>query len=242
MTITGTGGDIALTAKNLTTSTVEAKAKQTDGGETGAGVSVALNIVDTSTDARLGNGAALTGGDLTLQRHRQPLGDHQCRGRRRAARTARASAARWRLPWPTTPPRRSSARAQRCPCPARWRQLPITTVGSTTAAKGDGTGTSTAAGAALALSFVGDSALALAARDLTAGKGVNIAARGDGASKAQAIASAKGADKSRVEQHRRRPGEAADRFRQREDRQVEVERPVEPATARAQSASPRRSR
>src|SRR6185503_14179020 len=69
---------------------------------------------------------------------------------------------------------------------------------SATTADGKGAG-GTAVGAAIALSFVDDSAKASTARDITAGGAVSFTASADGASKAQAIASAAGTDKAQEE-------------------------------------------
>ena len=87
---------------------------------------------------------------------------------------------------------------------------------SVTTAKGDGTGTSTAVGAAIALGFVDDSAVASTARSITADKAVSFTASADGASQAEAMASAVGADKRKKTEERKgrqdggRPDEECD--------------------------------
>ena len=63
---------------------------------------------------------------------------------------------------------------------------------STTTARGAAEGTDAAVGVAIALGFVDDSAYATLERDLTAGGAVSLMARGDGSSKAEAVASAAG--------------------------------------------------
>lgn len=58
------GADVNLTAESKTDSKAVAKAKvEGDGATTGVGASVAINIADNDTHARLGNGAILAGAD-----------------------------------------------------------------------------------------------------------------------------------------------------------------------------------
>ena len=63
---------------------------------------------------------------------------------------------------------------------------------SVTTAKGEAAGTDAAVGVAIALGFVDDTAQATINRNVTAGGAVSLIARGDGSSKAEAIASAAG--------------------------------------------------
>src|SRR6185503_14392447 len=196
VTITG-GGDVALSAKNLTSSKVEAKAAQSGGGETGVGISVALNIVDASTLAAVGDGATLTGGaDLALS----ATGSHAASTTAEGGGVAKDGTGVGGAVALTVADNATEARLGTGSALSVSGDVTASADhhgSSTTTAKGDGTGTSTAVGAAVALSFVGDTARATTARDITAGKGVSLAARGDGSSKSDAIASAKGADKSK---------------------------------------------
>src|SRR6185436_16731292 len=186
-------GTVTLKAQNTTESIVEAKASA-EAGNTGVGVSVGINVaVDNDTRAAI-DGKLTGGADVTVQAD----GSHTVNTTVTAGGLSKGGTGVGGAIAITVAESATEASI------AAGDALDVTGKvevdaqhhgASATLADGKSSG-GTAVGAAIALSFVDDSAKASTARDITAGGSVSFTASADGASKAQAIASAAGTDKA----------------------------------------------
>ncbi|MEX0958002.1 MAG: LEPR-XLL domain-containing protein, partial [Burkholderiales bacterium] len=186
--------DLQITAGNSSDARAEATANS-DGANTGVGVSVGINIAtNNDTRAVIEDGAVLTGGnDVTLS----ATGSHEVDtlatgGGKSTGDTGVGGALALTVADNVTEAVVGSG--AKLEIAGAFNAEAVHHGSSETTAKGEAEGGSTAVGAAIALAFVDDSALATTGRDITAGGAVSFAARGDGASKVEAIASSAGAD------------------------------------------------
>ena len=195
------GSDLNLTAENTFTNEAKATAAQTsesDSGDFGMGASVALNVGSADTFAKFGNDArVISGGDVTLT----ATGSHTTDTLAEAGGQAGGGTGIGGAVAITVADGATEASIG-------GGGIGLTVSGdlkldanhsgvSTTKASGSALGADTAVGAAIALSFVNDSALATTSRGIAADGAVTFSARGNGSSKAEAIASAAGTDSSK---------------------------------------------
>ena len=190
---------MVVSAANSTQATVAAKAKA-ESGDTGAGVSIALNIAGNNATRALVEGTLTGGQDVTLSATGSHKLDTLAEGGGKAG-AAGGTGIGGALALTVAVNNDTEARVG-----ADLTGLEIGGALSVTAdhhgvastrADGKAVGDEAAVGVALALSFVDDSASARLDRDVTAGGAVSIAARGDGSSEAKGVASAAGADTSK---------------------------------------------
>jgi hypothetical protein len=191
--VDGGTGDITLAATAVTDAQVEAKAT-TDGGKTGVGVSIGINVADNLTRARA-DGTLTGGDDVTLTATGTHGADTKATSGAKAKNgTGVGGAVAIAVIDNVTEAVLGTGNA--LDITGTLTATATNTGISTTEAAGDALGDSVAVGAAIALAFVDDSALAATARNITADGSVTLSAVGGGSSAVTAKASAAGADKS----------------------------------------------
>jgi hypothetical protein len=190
-TVSASANSVSLTASSRSTSDVEAKANA-EGGDTGVGASIAINVSDQLVEAVVANGASLTGGtSVTLS----ATGHHEnttvAEGGADGGGTSVGGSFALSIVDNVT---NASIGTSVTAINASGNLSQTATHHGKTETTADGAATgSTAIGASIALAFVDDSATANLNRNATAGGSISLAAHGDGASIVTAKASAEGA-------------------------------------------------
>ena len=191
-------GDVTVSAANTTEATVEAKSKA-ESGDTGAGVSVGINIAGNNATRALVDGTLSGGADVTLSATGSHKVDTLAQGGGKAADGTGVGGALALTVAMNNDTEASLGAGAGLTIGGDFSATADHHGVASTLADGQASGSDAAVGVAIALSFVDDSASARADRDITAGGAVSLAALADGASEAKATASSAGTDKTKEE-------------------------------------------